>query len=219
VLDLALSQAQAGQRIVVTSANGADSVVAALGRLDIPAGRFAWAAVGEASRAVLAAAGADDAFVPTEPDGASLAAELPVQPGQPVLLARAELADPALRETLRARGAAVSEVVAYRTVEGPTASIARLAAALDDGPVDAVVVTSGSTARGLLALAADHEIRARLRATPVVAIGAPSAAAARDAGFGAAEIAPSPDPVSVAAFVVAALGAAIREPVSTRGAR
>ena len=81
LLDLALSQAQAGQRVVVTSANGADAVVAALGRLDLPAGRFAWAAVGEASRSVLAAAGADDAFVPTDPDGASLAAELPVQAG------------------------------------------------------------------------------------------------------------------------------------------
>ena len=171
LLDLALSQAQAGQRVVVTSANGADAVVAALGRLDLPAGRFAWAAVGEASRAVLAAAGADDAFVPTDPDGASLAAELPVQPGQPVLLARAELADPALPETLRERGATVTEVVAYRTVEGPTASIVRLAEALDDGPVDALVVTSGSVARGLLALAADDEVRARLRATPVVAIG------------------------------------------------
>jgi hydroxymethylbilane synthase len=219
VLDLALAQSQAGQRVVVTSPNGADAVVAALGRLDIPVGRFAWAAVGEASRAVLAAAGADDTFVPSEPDGATLAAELPVHPAQPVLLARAELADPALPATLRARGAAVREVVAYRTVEGPTASIARLAAALDDGPVDAVVVSSGSTARGLLALAADGEVRARLRATPVVAIGATSAVAARDAGFGTVETAPSADPGSVAAFVVAALGAAAREPVSPRGAR
>ena len=218
MLDLALSEAQAGQRVVVTSANGADAVVAALGRLDLPAGRFAWAAVGEASRSVLAAAGADDAFVPTDPDGASLAAELPVQPGQPVLVARAELADPALPETLRARGATVTEVVAYRTVEGPTASIARLADALDDGPVDALVVTSGSVARGILALAADDEVRARLRATPVVVIGAPSAAAARDAGFGTVEIAPSPDPESVAAFVAGALGAATREPVTSRGA-
>lgn len=219
LLDLALADAQPGQRIVVTSANGADAVVAALRRLAIPAGRFSWAAVGEASRTVLAAAGAYDAFVPSAPDGTALAAELPVHAGQPVLLARAELADPALPATLRARGAAVREVVAYRTLEGPTASIARLAAALDDGPIDAILVTSGSTARGLLALAADDAVRARLRATPVVAIGASSVAAARDAGFHAVETAPSADAASVAAFVVAALGAAIPEPVASGGAR
>ena len=168
---------------------------------------------------MLAGAGADDAFVPTEPDGATLAAELPVQPGQPVLLARAELADAALPETLRARGATVAEVVAYRTVEGPTASIARLAETLDDGPVDAIVVTSGSTARGLLALAADDEVRARLRATPVVAIGAPSTAAAHEAGFAIVVTAPSPDPTAVAPFAAAALGIASPETVSSGGSR
>ncbi|HKF86104.1 MAG TPA: hydroxymethylbilane synthase [Candidatus Limnocylindrales bacterium] len=207
-LDAALAAAEPGQRIVLTSANGARAVVEGLERLTIPAGRHAWAATGDATRAVLAAAGADDVFVPTEANGASLAAELPLEPGDPILLARGDIADPALPETLRSRGATVTEVVAYRTVEGPVASRPLLAAALDDGPVDALVVSSGSAARGLLTLAADDVTAARLRAIPVIAIGQPSTAVARTAGFATVITAPSPEPRALAGFVAASLGAA-----------
>ncbi|HET7830541.1 MAG TPA: hydroxymethylbilane synthase [Candidatus Limnocylindrales bacterium] len=203
----ALRDAMPGQRIVVTSPNGAEAVLRGLGRLGLDPGRFAWAAPGETTRAVLAGAGADDAFVPSTPDGASLAEELPVEAGQPILLARAEAADAALAGTLRARGAVVAEAVAYRTIEAPDASRPILAAILDDGPVDAIVVTSGSTGRGLLALAADEATAAVLRATTVVAIGRPSEAAARAAGFERVLVAPSPDPAVVAGFVAGELAA------------
>ena len=207
-LETAIATAEAGQRIVVTSPNGARAVLDALARLSIPAGRFSWAAVGEATRQVLARSDAGDPFVPSRADGRTLASELPMQPGQTILVARGDLADPSLPDALRARGATVTEAIAYRTMEAPARSRARLHAALAEGPVDAVVVTSGSTARGLLALATDDDTRVTLRSTPVIAIGEPSASAARDAGFATVVVAPAPEPRAIAAFVAEALGTA-----------
>ena len=97
-------------------------------------------------------------------------------------------------------------MIAYRTVEGPEASRALLAGALDDGPVDALVLTSGSTVRGLLALASAPETHERLRATPVVAIGVPTAEAASSLGFTTVLVAPSPAAAELAGFVAASLG-------------
>ncbi len=130
----------------------------------------------------------------------------PSTAGEPVLLPRADIADPALAATLRARGADVTEVVAYRTLEAPDASRPLLAAALDDGPVDALVLTSGSTARGLLALAADEPATDALLATPAIAIGRTTLEVAGALGFATVLAAPSPDAVTLAAFVATALG-------------
>ncbi|HEU0243101.1 MAG TPA: hypothetical protein VFQ75_04305, partial [Candidatus Limnocylindrales bacterium] len=54
--------------------------------------------------------------------------------------------------------------------------------------------------------AADDDARDRLLAAPVIAIGAPSAAAAREAGFARVVVAPSPDASTLAAFAAVALG-------------
>ena len=87
--------------------------------------------------------------------------------------------------------------------------------ALEDGPLDALVATSGSTARGFMALASD-EAQARLVATPVIAAGASAAAAARDAGFVTVLEAPAPDAATLAAFTAAALGVG-PDPVAAPG--
>ena len=215
-LDDTLRDAGPGQRVVVTSPNAARAVLAAAARLGVDRLGLAWAAVGEGTAAALATAGITDPFIPTHPDGMTLAAELPVQPGEPVLLPRADIADETLPDALRARGAAVMSVVAYRTIEAPEASRDVLARALDDGPVDAVVVTSASTARGFLALAAcDPATSDRIRTAPIIAVGAPSAAAARSLGFEPVLVAPSPDPASLATFVATALGASVRGAATT----
>lgn len=70
------------------------------------------------------------------------------------------------------------------------------------------MLTSGSAARGLLALGPDDATRARLLATPVVSIGSPTAEVARSLGFSTLLVSPSPDPSSLADFVAAALGIA-----------
>jgi uroporphyrinogen-III synthase len=74
-------------------------------------------------------------------------------------------------------------VAAYRTVEGPQASRQPLAAALAAGPFDALVFTSGSTIRGLLALLTPQDRRIALRSI-AWCIGPATATVAREHGFG-----------------------------------
>jgi uroporphyrinogen III methyltransferase/synthase len=69
--------------------------------------------------------------------------------GARVLLARADIAPPALAEGLRAQGATVDEVTAYRTVPS-TESREQLLAALEARQIDMVTLTSSSTARNLV---------------------------------------------------------------------
>jgi hydroxymethylbilane synthase len=205
-LDAELRGIQAGAWVVVTSANAVGPVIDAL-----EPSAFRWAAVGKATAERLRSAGIAEVFVPTRADAATLAAELPLAPAEDVVLPRSDIADAQLVAALRARGASVRDLVAYRTVEAPAPSRDRLAAVVDDGPVDVILVTSGSTARGFAALA-DGDARSRLLATPVIAAGAKAAHAARDAGFSSVITAPSPDTASLAAFTAHALGVA---PVTT----
>jgi hydroxymethylbilane synthase len=212
-VDAALGGLKPSDYIVLTSANGARALLDAMGRVHVDPRTLRWAAVGEATAAVLAAAGVEDVFTPSGPTGETLARELPVGPHDRVLVPRADIADGRVVEILADRGAAVTDVVAYETVEGPASSRARLAVALDDGPLDALVLTSGSTARGLLALA-DGPARARLAATPVIAAGSTTAAAAREAGFASVVTAPSPVAADLVAFTAAALGITPASPVA-----
>src|SRR5713101_3958693 len=103
--------------VVVTSAAGVDSLPA------VPAGPR-WAAVGQATAAALRARGVEADLVPPESGGAALASALPDPAGTRVLLVRASAADPDLPDGLRRRGASVTEITAYETIEGPGESAA-----------------------------------------------------------------------------------------------
>ena len=199
--------ARPGTLVAITSTNAVVATVAALASQGIDPGTLRWAAVGEGTLGALQDAGIVSVFVPSRANGATLGAELPLQPGERVLLPRADIADAVLPAALRARGADVHEIVAYRTREAPAASRPLLATALDDGPIDALVVTSGSVARGLAALATGAT-RDLVLATPVVAAGAKAARGARDAGFTTVLTAPAPAPAALAAFTARALGVA-----------
>ncbi len=207
-VDAALRSTLPADYVVLASANAAHAVLDACARLDLEPLMLRWATVGEATAAVLLAAGIEDVFVASMPTGEALARELPLHPRDRVLVPRADIADGRLVEILGERGARVIDVVAYETVEAPEVSRPLLAAALDDGPVDALVLTSGSTARGLLALAADEDARARLLATPVITAGGTTATAAREAGYATVLAAPSPSSAALAAFVATTLGVA-----------
>ena len=115
---------------------------------------------------------------------------------------------------MRERGATVTDVIAYETIEAPEVSRPLLAAALDDGPVDVLLLTSGSTARGLLALASDDQARVRLLATPVITGGPTTFAVARELGFATVLQAPSPGAQALATFTAAALGVVATSPDS-----
>lgn len=205
-LDAAVRATTPGDTVVVASANAASAALETMSRLGIDPAACRWAAVGHATAVVLRAVGVAGVFVPSAADAATLAAEMPLVAGDRILVPHGDIADPALTAALRSRGAEVREVIAYATVEAPEASRALLAAALDEGPLDVLVLTSGSTVRGLLALAED-DVRAAILAMPVVAAGAKTATAASEAGFSLVLVAPAPDAASLADFTARALGA------------
>lgn len=189
--------------VVITSTNGARAILKAAERVFTPFGASRLAAIGSATRRVLEVEDVDVAFQPTQSSSAALATELPVNPGDRVLIVRGDLADGDLAVGLRARGAEVDDVIAYRTREAPQASRALLRRALATGPVDAVVFTSGSTVRGLVKLAADESTD--VLAIPSVCIGPETADAARAAGFRVLAISGEPDSAALAAATAQAL--------------
>ncbi|MEO5940110.1 MAG: hydroxymethylbilane synthase, partial [Candidatus Limnocylindrales bacterium] len=183
--------------VVITSANGARAILSAAQRILTELGAPAWAAIGPATSRVLEHEGIEVRFQPSENSAIALAAQLPVQPGDRVLVVRGDLADVGLALALRARGAEVDDVVAYRTREAPEESRKLLRRALAGGPIDAVTFTSGSTVRGLVALGDGESMD--VRAIACVCIGPETAAEARAAGFRILTVSPTPDAASLAA--------------------
>jgi uroporphyrinogen-III synthase len=163
--------------------------------------------IGRATASAVAALGVEPAFIPSEASAECLAAELPVTAAERVVVIRGDLAGQQLAAALRSRSANVDDVIAYRTIEAPQASLALLADALAAGPISAIVFTSGSTVRGLAALARTAGVD--LTSIPAVCVGPRTAQAAVAAGFRVAAVAPSPD-----AAVLAAEVGAVLEPIS-----
>ncbi len=176
--------------------------------------RYAWVVVTSANgaRAILAAA---DVSVSAEAprwaatSSSALAAELPIRLGDRVLVVRGDLADAELATALRARGAKADDVVAYRTLEAPDDSRILLHRALMEGPIAAVVFTSGSTVRGLMTLAAAASVD--VTSIPAVCIGPETADVARTAGFRLVVVSPSPDVAGLAAASARAVGVTSQE--------
>ena len=203
--DAAVADLHSFAWVVVTSAAGADALADAIERTggDLSAARLA--AVGAATADALAARGAHATFVPSRAGGDVLGNELPVAPGDRVLLARADAADGALPARLCERGAVVDDVAAYHTVEAPEGARRPLRALFAGGGVDAIIFTSGSTVRGLVALLPPAERRTALR-TPACCIGPSTAAVARDAGFAQVEEAAAQSSASLTDLVARVVG-------------
>lgn len=155
--------------VIVTSAAGVDALS------ELAAGPR-WAAVGGATARALLARGVEPQLVPAVANGLALANALPDARGKRVLLVRATAAAVDLPTRLRARGAEVDEVAAYRTIEGPESSAEPLQAALADSELAAVVFASGSAVRGFVALGGTA-------ALPAITIGPRTTAVARQLGF------------------------------------
>jgi hydroxymethylbilane synthase len=208
-LDAAAGSLRTYAWVVITSANGARAILGAAQRIGTDLGAPSWAAIGPATRRVLEAAAIAVAFQPSYSDSTALALELPVTRGDRVLVVRGDLADEALAAALRARGAEVDDVIAYRTREAPEASRSLLRGALAGGPIDAVVFTSGSTVRGLVSLARAEGLE--VASIPSVSIGPETAAAARDAGFSVVAVSPASEASALAATTARALLAHSKE--------
>jgi hydroxymethylbilane synthase len=188
---------------VVTSANGALAILGAAGRPPTEPGAPSWATIGPATRRILEHEGLEVRFQPSRSSAVAMAEELPIAPRDRVLLIRGDLADDELAVGLRARGAKVDDVVAYRTREAPRSSRRLLRRAAAGGALAAVVFTSGSSVRGLIALGRDESID--VLSIPSVCIGPETAAEARSAGFRILAISPAPDSAVLAATVARTL--------------
>lgn len=197
--------------VVLTSANGARAIMEAAeaaNHLSASQKTPRWAAIGPATRDVLERRGIHVELQPSRARGRTIADELPVVPGERVLVVRGDLADGGLAIALRARGAEVDDVVAYRTREAPAGSRSLLRRALADGPIDAVVFTSGSTVRGLVALARAASVD--ISAIPSVCIGPETASAARAAGISVLAVSATPGAAALATTTARALTAQLR---------
>ncbi len=204
VLDERAADVQAYAWIVVMSANGARSLGAAAARRGAGLAPARFAAVGAATEAALAEVGARAAFLPEAATGRALADGLPMGAGDRILVVGGDRGDGSVAARLRARGAEVEEVRAYRTIEGPAAARDAVLDALGRD-LTACVFTSGSTVRGLLALAAGVDDQRLLR-LPACCIGPSTASVARQAGFTDVREAPAQDVAALADIVAQAVG-------------
>jgi hydroxymethylbilane synthase len=195
--------------VVITSANGARAILKAATRILTELGAPSWAAIGPATRGALEHEGIEVTFQPSQSSAIAMAAGLPVGPGDRVLVVRGDLADEELAVALRAGGAEVDDVVAYRTHEAPERSRILLRRAVAAGPIDAVLFTSGSTVRGLIALGRDETID--VIAMPSVCIGPETADEAHAAGFRVLAVAGTPDSAALVAATVRALASQPQE--------
>jgi uroporphyrinogen III methyltransferase/synthase len=189
-LDVALHGVSAGDFdwLVVTSQNAVTVLAARLRALGLglqALSQVAVAAVGFATAgAVERELGVRVDAVPEEYVAEALAALLAVrlEPGGRVLLCQADIARTVLAEALADAGAAVTPVVAYRTVAGSGG--VDLPALLDAGTIDAITLTSPSTVRNLLRrLNAEGGGVAGLTGVCLACLGPITAGAARDLGW------------------------------------
>ena len=143
------------------------------------------AAIGSGTADALRAAGAPVDFVPREAIGDVLIEDLPLEPGERVVLLRSDIGREAIATGLADRGADVQDVAAYRTLS--QADPDAVAAALAQRP-DAVTFTSPSTVRGFLG-SAPPAARADLGGAALVAIGPVTAEALAPFGLRADAVA------------------------------
>lgn len=176
-LDVALARLDQYDRIIFTSANG---VAAVFDRhaLGVRASRaHSIIAIGPATAAALAQRGINATWFPSEYVAEAIVREIGDVAGQRILLPRADIARQALAAGLRARGAIVDAIAAYRTVPAPGSAEA-LDRILERG-VDVVTFLSSSTVRHFASLAD----RGRLDGVLIACIGPITAATAGELGF------------------------------------
>lgn len=163
------------------------------------------AAVGPATARALRAEGVHVDLVPRgTSSAASMLEQWPALSGEGrVLVPHADLASPRLVDGLRARGWQVDDVVAYRTLRGAPPEPDVLAA-WSGGGIDAVLLTSGSTARHLVELLGPPP-----PGVLVCCIGPSTEAEARRLGLPVAAVAEAQTP---AALVEALASARTRRP-------
>ncbi len=190
-LDDALRDLEEYDWVIFTSVNGVESFFGrrkAIGLGQVVAAKPRWAAIGPATASAISAHGISSVWVPTRYLSEAVAEELPDVAGRRILRVRADLASPLLSERLRARGALLDEVIAYRTVEAPPGAVDVLREAFATG-IDGVIFTSASTVRGFARLVGATGLGQLLPDLRFIAIGPVTAQAIEAMGWRAHMIA------------------------------
>lgn len=136
------------------------------------------AAIGPATEAALGTRGIRPEFVATRSRSEGVVEDIGDVDGTRILVPRAEGGREELVSGLRAAGATVTAVTAYRTVPD-TGDAARVAELLTDGGIDAVTFTSGSSVQNFLAALPGDTAAGSLDDVCVAVIGPVTAEAAR----------------------------------------
>jgi uroporphyrinogen III methyltransferase/synthase len=191
--------------VVFTSANAVAAILADRPVVAQALRTLRVVAIGPATSQTLHAHGVGVQMTPPAADSVSLAAALGDLTGRHVLLPRSDIAGDELPAALRAQGARVTTVTAYRTATADTLS--ELPALLDRG-VGAVVFASPSAVRFSVQAAP------AVAWPPIVCIGPVTAAEARRLGLSVAAIASEAD----SAGIVTALEHCVADDVASHSA-
>lgn len=207
-LDSALRNLSRYRWLIVTSANTVSALrdrMVTLGLAPEDFTALSIAAVGSGTAQALRGSGLEPSVTPPEYVAESLVEALRDRAqGQRVLLARAAVARDVIPDALRAQGAILDVVDAYRTVI-PSASVTALRARFGPGghPPDAATFTSSSTVTNFLALL--HEADVSAPATMLaISIGPITSETLRDCGL---QPAAEADPHDLNGLVAAVLRA------------
>ncbi|MGO9337888.1 MAG: uroporphyrinogen-III synthase [Terracidiphilus sp.] len=184
-LDQALLSLANYDWLILTSANTVDALIERAqskgAALDHPSG-LKVAAVGEATASAARAAGFKVTFTPVSYVAESLVDGLKgSSSGEKILLARAEVSRDVIPDALRAAGAQVDVVDAYRNVM-PEAAPEQLRQALADR-LDAVTFTSSSSVTHLFAAARAARVPWPFDRVPAISIGPITSATLRESGW------------------------------------
>lgn len=203
-LDAALQQLGSYHWLILTSANTVRAVAERAKTLAIPLGEADGprvAAVGAATAEAARKAGFSVALVPESYVAESLVDSLAAEvSGNRVLLARAEVARDVIPDALRAAGAAVDVVDAYRNAL-PAGAPDQLRRALTEG-LDAATFTSSSSVTHLAEAARHAGVVWPFSGVKAVSIGPITSATLREQGWEpAAEADPYDIPGLIAALV------------------
>ncbi|HEY3885461.1 MAG TPA: uroporphyrinogen-III synthase, partial [Vicinamibacterales bacterium] len=189
-LDRACQDASTYDWIVFTSANGVDAFmrrVLALGDIrDLKGVRLC--AIGPSTAERLTRLGIRVDLVPDEYRAEAIAGALKAGEalaGKRFLLAHADIARELLGDELRAAGAEVTEVAAYRTLlaGGERDADHDVYRMLLDRQIDAVTFTSASTVKNFARIFGEDQVADLLRTTVVASIGPVTAEAAQQLGI------------------------------------
>ena len=185
-LDEALRQMSRFDWVFVTSQNALRALQercqAIHADIRVTMGGVRVAAVGPATAEALKSAGIEVAYSATKHQGVSLAQELSTEVrGKSVLLPRSDHANPELVQQLKSLGAAVKEVVAYKTVLPDDSALSQTRAALQQ-KVDAILFFSPSAVHHLQDILGSEKVLELSGRAIFAAIGPVTAKALRAAG-------------------------------------